>query len=207
LYDFPQTFFVTGTDTGIGKTVVSALLTLGLDATYWKPIQSGLHEETDTEFVRRTTGLPDERVLGERFRLTEPLSPHASAEIDGVTIRMDDFTLPDTVTERLVIEGAGGLLVPINETDMIIDLIAHLKLPALLVSRSELGTLNHTFLSLEALRSRDIPVLGVVMNGPVNESNRRAIEKYGEVEVIAELEPLNEIHPEMLQLTFNELFN
>lgn len=198
---------MTGTDTGIGKTVVSALLTAGLNGTYWKPIQSGLQEETDTEFVRRVTGLPDRHFREERYRLSEPLSPHASAAIDGVSISLDDFSLPDYDTGRLVVEGAGGLLVPLNDEDMIIDLVAHLDLPVLLVVRSELGTLNHTFLSLEALRSRDIPVMGVVMNGPKNESNRKAIEKYGAVDILAELDPLKEINPEILHQTYRKLFN
>src|SRR6056297_84569 len=139
----PSKIFVSGTDTGIGKTVVSAMMTLGQSATYWKPIQSGLEEETDTEFVRRVTGLSDEHFMPERFRLQEPLSPHASAEIDGVTISLDDFQLPEAGTNNLVVEGAGGLLVPLNDNDMIIDLIERFQLPVLLVSRSELGTLNH----------------------------------------------------------------
>ncbi len=202
----PSQLFVTGTDTGIGKTVVSAMLTLGLDGTYWKPIQSGLQEETDTEFVRRVTGLGDDRFKPERYRLNEPLSPHASAEIDGVTINMEDFTLPDYPTDHLVVEGAGGLHVPMNEGDMIIDLIGYLDLPALLVSRSELGTLNHTFLSLEALRKRDIPVLGVIMNGPRNESNRKAIEKYGQVEVLGEFPPLEKVSRAALEKKFNSFF-
>ena len=205
--EFPEAFFVTGTDTGIGKTVVSAMLTIGLGATYWKPVQSGLEEETDTEFVSRVTGLDEQHIVSEQFRLTEPLSPHASAAIDGISIALDDFRLPEFSTGHLVVEGAGGVLVPLNEEEMIIDLIRHLDLPALLVARSELGTLNHTFLSLEALRSRDIPVLGVILNGPKNESNRKAIEQYGEVEVLAELEPLEEINADRLERKFNDFFN
>jgi len=203
----PSKIFVSGTDTGIGKTVVSAMMTLGLSATYWKPIQSGLEEETDTEFVRRVTGLSDEHFMPERFRLQEPLSPHASAEIDGVTISLDDFQLPEAGTNNLVVEGAGGLLVPLNDNDMIIDLIERFQLPVLLVSRSELGTLNHTFLSLEALRSREIPVLGVVMNGPKNESNKKAIEKYGNVEVIGEINTIETLNAKTLMSIFNTIFN
>lgn len=203
--DFPSAFFVTGSDTGIGKTVVSALLTLGLNGSYWKPIQSGLEEETDTQFVKRVTGLPETHFIEERYRLSEPLSPQASSAIDGVEIHMNDFRLPRYITGHLIVEGAGGLLVPINNEEMIIDLIRHLKLPVLLVVRSELGTLNHTFLSLEALRLRKIPVLGVVMNGPKNPGNREAIENYGDVEVIAELESLGEVNSVRLQNTFLKL--
>lgn len=205
-FNFPETFFVTGTDTGIGKTVVSALLLKGLNGTYWKPVQSGLQEATDTEFVKRVTGMGSDHFCDETYRLNEPLSPHASAEIDGVEIALSDFELPEYKSAPLIVEGAGGLLVPLNDRDMIIDLIRHLDLPVLLVVRSELGTLNHTFLSLEALRNRDIPVLGVVMDGPKNESNRKAIEKYGEIEVLAELEPIEALNSQTLIAQFKKLF-
>lgn len=185
--------------------MVSAALTLGGEGCYWKPVQSGLRGETDTQYVRRTTELPDDRFHRERYRLTEPLSPHASAEIDGVRIRLREFGLPETGTRPLIVEGAGGLLVPLNDRHMIIDLIAHLELPVLLVARSELGTLNHTFLSLEALRRRDIPLVGVVMNGPQNEGNRRAIEKYGRVEVLAEIEPKQRVDSAVLKEIYRQI--
>lgn len=203
----PSKIFVTGTDTGIGKTVVSAMMTLGLSATYWKPIQSGLKEETDTEFVRRVTELSDTHFKDERYRLNEPLSPHASAAIDGFSISLTDFQVPDFKTDYLIAEGAGGLMVPINDEAMIIDLIAYLKLPVLMVARSKLGTLNHTFLSLEALRSRDIPIIGLIMNGPKNESNRKAIEKYGNIEVIGEIENQGNLNPNKLISNFKNMFN
>ncbi|HEX6981482.1 MAG TPA: dethiobiotin synthase [Balneolaceae bacterium] len=204
--NFPSAFFITGTDTGIGKTAISAMLAQGLNATYWKPIQAGLDEETDIQFVQRTTNLPDSHFIAERFRLQTPMSPHAAAEIDDVSIQLDDFTLPEYGTKHLVVEGAGGLMVPINDEDMIIDLISYLSLPVVLVSRSTLGTLNHTFLSLEALRKRNIPILGVVLNGPKSESNRKAIEKYGEIRILAEIEPIDEINSESLQTNFDEHF-
>ena len=203
----PHEIFITGTDTGIGKSVVSALMTAGLSATYWKPIQSGLQEETDTEFVQRVTGLPQVHFIEERYRLNEPLSPHASAAIDGVSISLSDFTLPEYETDHLIVEGAGGLMVPLNNEAMIIDLIKLLGIPVLLVARSELGTLNHTFLSLEALRSRDIPILGVIMDGPKNESNRSAIEKYGKVEVIGEIEKIPELNSNSLTSIFKNIFH
>ncbi len=204
---FPPAFFVTGTDTGIGKTVVSAMLTAGLNAAYWKPIQSGLEEQTDTQFVRETTGLSSDHFFPEQYRLQTPMSPHASAEIDGVAIDMKKFTLPDFKKfDHLVVEGAGGLMVPMNDDEMIIDLIKYLELPVLLVVRSSLGTLNHTFLSLDQLRRYEIPCLGVIMNGEKHESNRKAIEYYGDTTVLAELEPLEEITPERLRTVFDELF-
>jgi len=206
LKDWPSAFFVTGTDTGIGKTVISAMLTRALNATYWKPIQAGLEEETDTEFVRRVTEFPDSQIEAEQYRLKTPMSPHGAAEIDGVTIELGDFILPDHSTNHLVVEGAGGLLVPINERDMIIDLISFLQLPVVLVARSTLGTLNHTFLSLEALRRRNIPVLGVVMNGPRHQSNYEAIQHYGKIDVLAEIQELDVINPQTLQETFDREF-
>lgn len=204
--DWPSAFFVTGTDTGIGKTVVSSILAKGLDATYWKPIQAGLEEETDTEFVRRTTGLPSSQIIPEQYRLNTPMSPHVAAEIDNVSIAIEDFKLPDFSTDHLVVEGAGGLLVPINEQDMVTDLIAYLDLPVLLVVRSTLGTLNHTFLSLEALRRRNIPILGVVLNGPEHQSNRETIQQYGDVDILAEIQPIADIRPEPLKKMFEGRF-
>jgi len=204
--DFPNEIFVTGTDTGIGKTVVSALLTQGLKATYWKPIQSGLQEETDTQALKRLTGLPEHHFKEEAYRLNEPLSPHASAAIDDVEITMNAFSIPDYATDHLIVEGAGGLMVPMNDTAMIIDLIKALEIPVLLVARSELGTLNHTFLSLEALRKRGIPIIGVIMNGPKNRSNRKAIEKYGQIEVLTEIDQIDDINSQKLSEIFKHKF-
>lgn len=204
----PEKLFVTGTDTGIGKTVVSAMLTLGMRARYWKPIQSGLEEETDTQFVRRVTGLADSCFAEERFRLTAPLSPHASAKLDGVTVHLHDFTLPSpSPNGRLVVEGAGGLMVPINSTRMIIDLIEYLGLPVVLVVRTGLGTINHTLLSIEELRRRSIPVVGVVMNGAENSINRQAIEHYGKTQVLGVVHTMDVINRENLKYAFENTFD
>jgi len=204
--DLPDKLFVTGTDTGIGKTVVSAMLTLGLEAFYWKPVQSGLTEETDTEAVKRLTGLPKDHFFPETYRLQEPLSPHASAAIDGITISMDSFELPPTGSRSLIVEGAGGLMVPLNDSAMMIDLIKQLAIPVVLVTRSSLGTLNHTFLSLDQLRRYDIPIAGVIISGPKNLSNRQAIEIYGKVPVLGELPQIDLINKELLQSEFNRMF-
>ena len=206
MHDWPSAFFVTGTDTGIGKTVVSAMLTKALNASYWKPIQAGLEEETDTEFVRRTTGFSDSQIIPERYRLNTPMSPHAAADIDDVEISIDDFELPNYSTDHLVVEGAGGLLVPINSQDMIIDLISYLDLPVVLVARSTLGTLNHTLLSIEALRRREISIMGVVLNGPEHQSNRETIQHFGDVEILAEINTIDPLNAETLQKTFNNNF-
>ncbi|MBD2462322.1 dethiobiotin synthase [Oscillatoria sp. FACHB-1407] len=206
-FQFPDRFFVTGTDTNVGKTVVSAMLTLGLEGTYWKPVQSGLEPMTDTDYVRSVTQLDETHFLPERFRLTQPLSPHRSAELDGVEIHLADFQFPKVLpTYPLIVEGAGGLLVPLNKTDLIIDLIQHLSLPVCLVARTQLGTINHTLLSIRQLQQANIPILGVIMNGELNPSNREAIAHYGQVPILGELEPLTVVTPSTLKSAFKKLF-
>lgn len=199
---WPRRLFVSGTDTGVGKTLVAAALALGLEAVYWKPIQSGTDEGGDREWVRRHTGLEEGSLAPESYRLRAPLSPHTAAALEGVEIDLARVAEPDT--ERLVVEGAGGVLVPLNRRQTIADLIAQLGYPVVLVGRSGLGTINHTLLSLEALRRRQIAVWGVVLNGPRNDANRRAIEQYGEVQVVGEVPPLEAIGPEALRRVFSE---
>src|ERR1700722_7092701 len=145
---------VTGTDTNVGKTVFSAGLMRLLDAAYWKPVQSGLEGETDSQAVARLTELPD-RIVAERYRLRTPASPHLAAELDGIRIEPDALALPFS-QRTLIIEGAGGLLVPLNRETLFIDLFARWRLPTILCARTGLGTINHTLLSIEALRRRDI---------------------------------------------------
>jgi dethiobiotin synthase len=206
MMDFPKEFFITGTDTGIGKTLVSGMLMSALDATYWKPIQAGLDEETDTEFVQRVSKADRSRIIPERYRLETPMSPHGAADIDNVSIGLDDFVLPEYDTKHLIIEGAGGLIVPINWKDTILDLIEYLNLPVLLVARSSLGTLNHTLLSLEALRNRGIEVFAVILNGEKHPSNKETIERFGDVPVF-EIESLNKIDVKSLSKAFKQIFN
>jgi dethiobiotin synthetase len=142
--------FVTGISTEVGKTVVSSILTEYLQADYWKPIQSGDLHLSDTMKVQSLVSNSKTVFHPERYRLQSPLSPHASAEIDGIQISLNDFELPQT-ENNLIVEGAGGLFVPLNEKDTVIDLIERLKLPVVLVSRNYLGSINHTMLSIEAL--------------------------------------------------------
>ncbi|MGE4373395.1 MAG: dethiobiotin synthase [Xanthobacter sp.] len=184
---------VTGTDTEIGKTVFSAGLTGFLDAMYWKPVQSGLEEQTDSRTVARLSGLPASRILPEAWRLRTPASPHLSARLDGVTIIPETLEPPET-TRPLVIEGAGGLMVPLTDDVLFIDVFARWKLPLVLCARAGLGTINHTLLSLEALRARAIPVLGVALIGEGDAENARMIAHKGRVKVLGylpRLEPLN----------------
>lgn len=198
-----ESLFVTGTDTDVGKTVVSAALTLGLQATYWKPIQSGLLPCTDTEWVKRVTGLKESHFISEAYRLERPLSPHASAKLDGVSISLKQLQLPEG--RPLIVEGAGGVLVPLNEDQLMIDLIKQLSLPVLIVARSTLGTINHTLLTLAELRRCQIPIKGVVLNGPKNEGNKHAIEHYGKVKVIGEIEPCESLDRAALLHIYNNL--
>ena len=186
--------FVTGTDTAVGKTITSAWLCKHWQADYWKPVQSGLEGGSDSEWITRLSGCA---VHPETHRLTQPLSPHQAADIDGVKIQLGDFVLPQA--ERLIIEGAGGCMVPLNWRDNMLDLITHLGSCALLVARSGLGTINHTCLSLQALKAAGVPVLGVVMVGPTNPANREAIEHFGEVPVLAELPLFNELNTPALE--------
>jgi dethiobiotin synthetase len=204
----PKRFFVTGTDTGVGKTVVSALLCAALDAIYWKPIQTGTREGTDRDAVMRMAGLPPERTLSECYRFRPPVSPHLASRNAGVRIELRKIAMPRMATgEALIVEGAGGVLVPINERQFMTDLMAHVGLPVVLVSRSSLGTINHTLLSLAALRAARIEVRGVVMSGKKNEENKKAIERYGKVRVIGIVPPLTRIDRVTLKDTFRRHFD
>jgi dethiobiotin synthase len=185
-------FFVTGTDTDVGKTVVAAWLVARLGACYWKPVQAGTDPETDSAVVRRLTGVAQDRILPEAYVLPEPLSPHEAARRAGLAIDMAKL-VPPACDRPLVVEGAGGLMVPLNENSYVIDLARELDLPLILVARSTLGTINHTLLSLEALRRRGLPLAGVVTNGPETPHNRAAIERYGRVEIIAEIPRLDRL--------------
>jgi malonyl-CoA O-methyltransferase len=188
--------FVVGTDTDVGKTVVAACLTRTWDADYWKPVQTGAAEDPgDTVTVARLTNLPPERLHPPAYVFAAPLSPHAAAALEGATIELGAIAPP--LTERpLVVEGAGGVLVPLNDQSLMIDLVQRLGLPVVVVARSTLGTINHTLLTLEALRGRGVEVLGVVMNGPPSASNREAIERYGQVRVLAEIPWTESVTPE-----------
>lgn len=161
----PNQLIVAGIGTEIGKTVVSAVLVEALQADYWKPVQSGALEDSDTETVRRLISNPVSRFHPEAYRLREPLSPHAAAELDGVTIELSKIQLPQT-SNTLVVELAGGLMVPLNQHDLNIDWVQQSGLPVVLVSRNYLGSINHTLLSVEACRHRNIPVVGLIFNGP-----------------------------------------
>ncbi len=207
----PGRIFVSGTDTDVGKTVVCALLMAGRGGWYWKPVQSGTDDGpeagSDSGRVARLAGLPAGRTLPEAYRLRAPLSPHEAAAREGLAIDPARLVLPPVpADEPLVVEGAGGVLVPLAPGYLMADLMADLGLPVLLVARSGLGTINHTLLSLAELRRRGLPVAGVVLNGPPEPANRAAIEEYGAVRVLAEVPPLPDLTPEALRAAFARHF-
>lgn len=204
----PHRFFVTGTDTGVGKTVVSALLCAALDAVYWKPIQTGSREDMDRETVTRLAQLPPERAIPEAYCFVPPVSPHLAARLAGVRIDFRKIPLPKVERRRaLIVEGAGGALVPINEKQLTTDLIAHLKLPVVLVSRTTLGTINHTLLSIAALRHARLRVHGVIFSGKPNTENRKAIEHYGKVRILGTLPLLDPLNYKSLRKAFRAHFD
>lgn len=208
-------FIITGTDTEIGKTVFSAALMLGLEAAgktphYWKPIQSGITDGVDTRTVQKLTALPDERFLSERYIFSEPLSPHRAAEIDKIKIDVAALrktkNIPHTIG-TLVIEGAGGLMVPLTRKNLQANIYRDWKLPVILCARTGLGTINHTLLSLEALWSRKIPVHGLVFIGDDNPDNIKTLSEFSGVRVLGHLPNLYRLDETSLGNAFKENFD
>ena len=168
---------------------------------YWKPIQTGSERDDDTADVGRLSGCAPEVLLSRGIRLPRPVSPHLAARLSGRQIVTDDVIAlidGEPANTRWIVEGAGGALVPLNDNDLMIDLMVRLALPVLVATRTTLGTINHTLLTLEALRARSLDVAGVVMVGESNATNREAIETYGRVDVVGELPPLDPLSAETL---------
>jgi dethiobiotin synthetase len=197
---------VTGTDTGVGKTVFAAALAGALGAIYWKPIQAGLQEETDRQVVLRLSGLSEECVLPEAYRLKTPASPHFAAEIDGVAIDPDALILPNT-NRPFVVEGAGGLLVPLTREVAYIDVIGRWRAPVVLCARTTLGTINHSLLSIEALCTRGIPLLGIVFIGDENAESESIIVEMGHTRRLGRLPHLAPLTGDLLRAAFARHFN
>jgi len=187
-----KAYIVTGTDTGIGKTTVAAMLVLALDAVYWKPIQSGTEEGTDRQRVQALTQLPDDRLLPERYVLSQPLSPHRAAELDGIEIKAEALVLP-AFDRTLVIEGAGGLMVPVTRNKLQIDVFADWSLPIILCARTALGTINNTLLSIEALRGRHMRLHGLIFVGDDNPDNMRTIADFSGARILGHVPRLDRI--------------
>jgi dethiobiotin synthetase len=199
------TIVVTGTDTGIGKTVFAAGLTRLLDGVYWKPIQAGLDTETDTAAVRRLAELPSGRTLPEVWRLKLPASPHLAAEREGAAIDAAALTLP-CLSRPLIVEGAGGLMVPLTRGILYVDVFARWNVPVVLCARTSLGTLNHTLLSLEALRRRRIPLLGVALIGEAHPDNEKTLREMGGATILGRLPLLDPLNPRTLEAAFEAAF-
>lgn len=206
--------FITGTDTGVGKTVTAAALMHRYRAAaplrYWKPIQTGIEEDDDTAVVRDLGGCAEQEIFDQGVRLPRPVSPHLAARLHGSAIDVESMiqlVAGEPPQTRWIVEGAGGVLVPLNGNEKMIDLMARLGLPAVVVARSSLGTINHTLLTLEALRSRALVVAGVVMVGEPNPENRAAIEEFGNVTVLAEMPRFGVLTSDALGLWSREHFD
>ena len=180
-------FFVTGIGTEVGKTVISAILTEALEADYWKPVQSGDLHYSDSDKVKALISNNKTKFHPECYRLQTPASPHISAAIDGIEISPKAFQLPES-DNHLIVEGAGGLMVPLNSNFLIIDLIKQLNIPVIIVSKNYLGSINHTILSIEALQKRNIPIAGIIFNGPDTPSTQDFILENTQIPYIGRIE-------------------
>jgi len=181
-----ESYFITGISTDVGKTLVSAMLVEALEADYWKPIQAGELENTDTHKVESLVSNANSKFYKSTYNLVTPMSPHAAAEIDGIKIISKKIIRPKT-KNTLIIEGAGGLLVPLNDTETIIDLIQP-KDKVIVVSRHYLGSINHTLMTLELLKQRKLNVFGIVFSGDKNETTETIIKKMSGVSILGRIE-------------------
>ncbi|MEO1282617.1 MAG: dethiobiotin synthase [Pseudomonadota bacterium] len=198
-------FIITGTDTGIGKTVFAAGLTAALKATYWKPIQAGIDGETDTQVVQRLASMTSDRIISEAYRLRTPCSPHLAAKNDGVKINVSKLA-PPTTRDPLIIEGAGGLLVPLTQDVLQIETFKQFNRPIILCARTTLGTINHTLLSLEAIRARALPLAGIAFIGDANDDSERTICGLGKTQHLGRLPTLEPLNSTTLQHAFSTNF-
>lgn len=181
----------------MGKTIVSSILVQALQADYWKPIQTGSDEDSDTQTVRNLVSSASV-FHPEAILLQKPFSPHYAASLEGVDLQT--FPVPNLpASEKLIVESAGGLLVPLSHTTLLVDWIKHWSLPVILVSRHYLGSINHTLLSVEALRSRNIPIKGLVFNGRDEFGNEAIIQRITQLPVIGRVGVESEFHPELIQ--------
>jgi len=194
---------ICGTDTDVGKTIVSSFFVQGLKGVYWKPIQSGTEEGTDTKTVCKLLDLQNNRHLSERYKFKAPVSPHWAAEQESRFIEPNNLNLPD-LDQLIIIETAGGLMVPLNRNWLQIDQLKVWGAPIVLVARTGLGTLNHTLLSLEALKNRDINVLGIVLNGPPHNDNPKTLEQFGDTKILARLPIFEKVTAKLLSQEWNK---
>lgn len=191
-----QKIVISGIGTDVGKTVVSAIVAEYFKASYWKPVQSGDLENSDSVKVKRLT--ENVTVLEEKYKLTEPLSPHESARIDNVKIDINKLSIPE-VNTNLIIEGAGGLMVPFNyDGDVYLDLFEKWNLPVIVVSRNYLGSINHTLLTVNALKQRNIPILGIIFSGESNQASEKVILAATKINCLARIPEATELNKDFI---------
>ena len=200
---FSKRIIICGTDTDVGKMIVSSFFVQGLKGIYWKPIQSGTEEGTDTKTVCNLLNLEPNRYISERYKFKAPVSPHWAAEQESGFIEPSNLKLPD-LDELIIIETAGGLMVPLNRDWLQIDQLKVWGAPIILVARTGLGTLNHTLLSLEALRHRNLVVLGIVLNGAPHKDNPKTLEQFGDTKILACLPIFEEVNAKVLSQEWNK---
>lgn len=196
---------VTGTDTNVGKTVFAAALTAAIDGCYWKPVQAGLEDGGDSALVSALAGVGADRILPEAYRFTTPCSPHRAAEMDGEPI-VPQRLVPPHSTRPLVIEGAGGALVPLRPDLLYADLFATWGGVAVIVARTALGTINHSLMTIEVLRARNVPILGMAFVGDANEDSEAIICTIGQVRRLGRLPFLHPLTAESLGAAFDAHF-
>ena len=189
-------FFITGTDTGVGKTFFSSILMKKFDFDYWKPIQTGKFTENDTLYIKENIGIEKNRFHKSIYSFKKPLSPHLASSYEKTSINMKKIKKPRS-HRPLIIEGVGGILVPLNKKDLLINLIKKFKLPVIVVSKSILGTINHTLMTLEILKKNKINIFGVILNKVKNkkegDENAKSIEKFGNIKVLGQISSINRV--------------
>lgn len=199
-------YFITGIGTEVGKTITSAVITQALKADYWKPVQAGELNHSDRMKVENLIDNNRSKFHPEAYRLNQPMSPHAAAERDGIKIDIASIKMPHT-DNHLVIEGAGGLLVPLNDNDTILNLIEILNCEVILVSRHYLGSINHTLMSIELLKQRNIRIKGILFNGKENKDTESIITKMSEIEVLGRINELENLNKSVINSIAQDLKN
>ncbi len=192
-----ERLFVTGIGTGIGKTLVSAILVNALKADYWKPVQCGSLDDSDSMFISSFVSGFKPVVHPERFRLHAPLSPHAAAERENIQLHLSDFIAPKT-ENTLIIEGAGGALVPLSEKAFVIDIASTVNASIIIVSRHYLGSINHTLMTIESIKARALPIQGIIWSGDENSETESIITKISGVQVLGRVPECPEVTPSFI---------
>lgn len=190
--------FVTGIGTDVGKTVVSSVLAEALKADYWKPVQTGSFFSTDTAKVQKWVTNPESKVHPEGYLLKQYMSPHAAAELEGIEIDMNKLNMPATTNATLIMEGAGGLMVPLNRKEFMVDIITKFDAEVILVVQNYLGSINHSLLSIDVLKGRGIKILGMVFNGARHQLSEDIIVEYSGLKILGWINKEKELNSEVI---------